>query len=143
MRHRQLSFLCHTMPSLPRIPSVRARLQQRESSMRKSPAPDSPDGSLGAVSRPPRVGIYGPILRGRHSKSLEASILRSRDEHHSSKSASAHHGADENQDDKNNGDFDDCDDAKMVSSVRCHSTVGCCQFCNIVSGMSYVFVPLI
>jgi hypothetical protein len=67
-----------------------------------------------ALSLPPRVGIYGPILRGRHAKSLQASILRSCEDD-SSKTASGR-GADEDHD-QNNRDFEDYDDSKLVSSV--------------------------
>jgi hypothetical protein len=81
--------------------------------MRKSPATNSPGGGGGgdAVSPPPRVGIYGPIMRGRHTKSLQASILQSREDH-ASKTTSGR-GADEDHD-QNNHDYDT---SKLVSHM--------------------------
>jgi hypothetical protein len=121
------------MPTTPRIPSVRTRLQQRETSKSKSPATNSPSGSVGSVS-PPRVGIYGPILRGRHTKSLQASILRTR-EHSLSKTASGC-GADDDHD-QNNRDFDDFD-AKLVSSVVCGAKY---RLSYVSAILIYHFIP--
>jgi hypothetical protein len=69
------------MPTTSRIPSVRTRVQQREASKRKSPVTNSPSSGVGAVSLPPRVGIYRPVLRGRHTKSLQKSIIGTREHH--------------------------------------------------------------
>jgi hypothetical protein len=125
IQHQQLSFLYHTMPTTSRIPSVRTRLQQREPSKRKSPDTSIPMSgvSVGAVSLPPRVGIYDPILRGRHSKSLQASILRTH-EHQPSKNASGCV-ADEDHDQNNHYDFEDSD-AKLVSTRRLLYLYCCC-----------------
>jgi hypothetical protein len=104
------------MPTTSRIPSVRTRMQLRESSKRKSPVINSLLGGVDVVSLPPRVGIYGPILRGRHTKHLQASILRSREDH-SSKTASDGRDADEDHDqDNRDDDREDCD-TKLVSYV--------------------------
>jgi hypothetical protein len=130
IQNQQLPFLYHTMAPTSRIPSVRTRLQLHEASLRKSLATNSPGGSgsvgVDADPPPPRVGIYGPVLRGRHTKSLEASILRSREDH-ASKTASGR-GADEDHD-QNNHDYD----AKLVSYVML-----CCQ-CHEISCLVYVF----